>query len=124
MYRLNLGRAAVAVLASLLILVPATAARAASPPKGDYGCVYVTLSDTFYAGTLNIVGKAAYKVNKKKRGTYRTKGKRLTFVSGDYRTLYFGKWSTVNGVYGKSHVIKLYGKKDRKEKLTCTNSVG
>ena len=47
-------------------------------------------------------------MNKKKRGTYRAKG----------------KWSTVNGIYGKSHVIKLYGKKDRKEKPSCTNSVG
>jgi hypothetical protein len=123
MNRLDLGRAAVAVLASLLILVPATAAHAAAPPKGDYGCVYVTLSGTFYAGTLNVVGKTAYKVNKKKRGRFRAKGKRLTFVTGDYRTLYFGKWSTVNGVYGKSHVITLYGKKDGKEKLSCTNSV-
>ena len=59
-------------------------------------------------------------MNDKKRGKLRAKGKRLTFVTGDYRTLYFGKWSTVNGVYGKSHVIKLYGKKDRKEKLSCT----
>lgn len=123
MDRLNLGRAAVAALASLLILVPATAAHAAAPPKGDCGCVYVALSGTFYAGTLNVVGNTAYKVNKKKRARFRAKGKRLTFVTGDYRTLYFGRWSTVNGVYGKSRVIKLYGKKDGKEKLTCTNSV-
>ena len=120
---LDLRRGAGVLLAALALLVFAPPSLAAAPPKGDYGCVYVTLSGTFYAGTLNIVGKSAYKVNKKKRGTYRAKGKRVTFISGDYRTLYFGKWSTVNGVYGKSHVIKLYGKKDRKEKLTCTNSV-
>ena len=123
MHRLHLGRAALAALASLVLLVSAAPALAASPPKGDYGCIYVTLSGTFYAGTLNIVGKRAYRVNDKKKGKYRAKGKRLTFQTGDYKTLYFGKWSTVNGVYGKSYVIKLHGKKDGKEKLTCTNSV-
>jgi len=123
MNRVNLGRAAGAALASLVLLVAAAPALAASPPKGDYGCVYVTLSGTVYAGTLNIVGRSAYRVNDKRKGKYRARGKKLTFVTGDYRTLYFGKWSTVNGIYGKSHVIKLYGKKDGKEKLTCTHSV-
>jgi hypothetical protein len=123
MNRLQLGRAAVAVLASLVVLVPATPALAASPPKGDYGCVFVSLSGTFYAGTLNIVGKNAYRVNDKKRGKFRARGKKLTFVTGDYRTLYFGKWSTVKDASGTSHVVKLYAKKDGKERLTCTNSV-
>jgi hypothetical protein len=123
MNRLHLGRATVAVLVPLLFCVLVPTANAAAPPKGDYGCTFTSLSGTFYAGTLNIVGKSAYKVNDKKRGKFRAKGKRLTFVTGDYRTLYFGKWSTIDGVYGRSHVIKLYGKKDREEKLVCTNSV-
>ena len=123
MHPLTLKRAAAVLLAALVPLAFAAPSLAAPPPKGDYGCAYVTLSGTFYAGTLNIVGKSAYRVNDKKKGKYRAKGKKLTFKTGDYRTLYFGKWSAVNGVYGKSFVIKLYGKKDGKEKLTCTNSV-
>jgi hypothetical protein len=94
----------------------ATAAQAASPPKGDYGCTYTTFSGTFYAGTLNIKSKRKYSVNDKKKGRYTTRGKRINFKTGDYRTLYYGKWQRVNG----THEIKLYGKKDDEEKLVCT----
>lgn len=106
---------------ALLALLPAQAL-AASPPKGNYGCTYTTFSGTFYAGTLNILTKKTYSVNKKKKGKYTTKGRRITFKTGDYRTLYFGRWSKVDYVTtsGFAYVIKLYGKKDKKEKLTCT----
>ena len=61
------------VLAVLVSLSLAQAAGAASPPKGNYGCSYSTLSGTFYAGTLNIVSASSYKVSKKKKGTYSTR---------------------------------------------------
>jgi hypothetical protein len=112
---------AVLAAAALLALAPATAG-AASPPKGNYGCTYTTFSGTFFAGTLNIVSKSKYSVNKKKKGNYTTKGKRINFKTGDYRTLYYGRWSKVKFVTtpGSTYVIKLYGKKDREEKLTCS----
>lgn len=117
----RLSRAALAA-ALVLLLVPA--AQAKPPPKGDYGCTYSTFSGTFYAGTLNIKSKKLYSVNDKKKGRYTTRGRRITFKTGDYRTLYFGKWSKVKNVLdsGYSHKIELFGKKDKKQKLSCTRS--
>jgi len=112
-------------LIALGALIPATAAHAASPPKGDYGCTYTTFSGTFYAGQLNIVSGDKYKVNKKKpKGTYSTRRKRIRFKTGPYSSLYYGRWSKVDFVTtsGFTYQIKLYGKKDDKEKLTCSRN--
>ena len=111
-------------MALMLTLAFSVPASASSPPKGNYGCSYSTFSGTFYSGTLNIKSKSTYSVNKKKKGTYSTKGKRITFKTGDYKTLYFGKWSKVkNATYaGYSYKVELFGKKDGKQKLTCTKS--
>jgi hypothetical protein len=113
-------------LAAVLLALALTAspAMAKSPPKGNYGCSYTTLSGTFYAGTLNILSKSKYSVNKKKKGSYKTRRKKITFKTGDYRTLYFGKWSKVKNVLdsGYSYKIELFGKKDKEQKLTCTRS--
>jgi hypothetical protein len=105
-----------------LLVVPV--AQAKSPPKGDYGCSYSTFSGTFYAGTLNIKSKKKYSVNDKEKGRYKTKGHRINFKTGDYKSLYYGKWSKVKNVLndGYSHKIELFGKKDDKQKLTCTKS--
>ena len=107
-------------LTALLTLAPA--AQAKSPPKGDYGCSYASFSGTFYAGTLNILGKSKYSVNDKKKGNYTTKGKRINFKTGDYKTIYYGKWNRGKSVTDGSvyHEIELYGKKDNKQKLSCT----
>jgi hypothetical protein len=112
------------VLAACVILSMVPAAFAAAPPRGNYGCTYSTFSGTYYAGTLNIRTKSTYSVNKKKKGKYSTKGKRIKFKTGDYRKLYFGKWSKVKNVLdsGYSYKIELFGKKDRKQKLSCTRS--
>jgi hypothetical protein len=113
-------------LAAILLAcaLTATPAMAKSPPKGDYGCSYSTFSGTFYAGTLNILSKSKYSVNKKKKGQYKTHGKKITFKTGDYRKLYFGKWSKVKNVLdsGYSYKVELFGKKDKEQKLTCTKS--
>jgi hypothetical protein len=109
---------------ALIALIAVPAAQAKSPPKGDYGCTYSTFSGTFYAGTLNIKSKTKYSVNDKEKGEYKTKRKRINFKTGDYKTLYYGKWSKVKNVLddGYSHKIELFGKKDGKQKLTCTKS--
>lgn len=111
-------------LAATLALSLAPAAQAKSPPRGDYGCTYTTFSGTFYAGTLNIKSKTKYSVNDKKKGEYTTRRHRINFKTGDYKKLYYGKWSRVKNVLndGYSHEIILYGKKDGEEKLTCTKS--
>ena len=87
-------------LALVIAASLAPVAGAASPPKGNYGC--------------------------KKKGSYSTKGKRITFKTGDYKTIYFGTWSKVKNVLdsGYSYKVDLYGKKDGKQKLTCTKSRG
>jgi hypothetical protein len=109
-------------LAALSALIPLSAAQAASPPKGDYGCTYTTFSGTFFAGTLNILSKKAYSVNDEGEGRYKTRKKRIKFKTGDYKTLYFGRWRKVDYVTtpGFTYQIKLYGKKDGEEKLTCS----
>jgi hypothetical protein len=111
-------------LAAVLLALTASPAMAKSPPKGNYGCSYTTLSGTFYAGTLNILSKSKYSVNKKKKGSYKTRRKKIMFKTGDYRTLYFGKWSKVKNVLesGYSYTIELFGKQDKEQKLTCTRS--
>jgi len=113
---------AVSLAALALALVPA--AQAKSPPNGDYGCTFSTFSGTYGAGTLNIKSKKKYSVNDKKKGEYTTKRRRINFKTGDYKTLYYGKWSKVKNVLddGYSHKIELFGKKDDKQKLTCTKS--
>ena len=114
-------------LVALSALTSPSAAFAASPPKGDYGCTYTTLSGTFYAGQLNILSGSTYKVNKKKpKGSYTTRRNRINFKTGAYRTLYYGRWSKVDFVTmpGFTYQIKLYGKKDGKEKLTCSRNRG
>jgi hypothetical protein len=110
-----------ALVALCALTIPAAAA-AKSPPRGDYGCTYTTFSGTFFAGTLNIKSKKKYSVNDKGAGRYTTRGKRINFKSGDYKTLYYGKWQKVDYVTtsGFTYEIKLYGKKDGKEKLVCT----
>jgi hypothetical protein len=114
----------ICALVALGALIPAGAADAASPPKGDYGCSYTTFSGTFYAGTLNILSKKKYSVNDKDKGRYKTRKKRINFKTGDYKTLYFGRWRKVDYVTTSGHTyqIKLYGKDDGEEKLTCSRS--
>lgn len=112
---------AVAAVAVGVAAIPAQA-DAVSPPKGNYGCTYTTFSGTFFAGTLNILSKSTYSVNKKKKGKYRTRGRKIIFKTGDYRALYYGRWAKVDYVTTSGHTyeIKLYGKKDGEEKLVCT----
>lgn len=117
-------RPTLALATSLAVLAAATTATAAPPPRGNYGCSYSTLSGTFYAGTLNILSRSTYSVNKRRKGRYRTAGRKLIFKTGDYRTLYYGRWSRVKNVLspGYSHKIELFGKKDGEQKLTCSKS--
>ena len=112
-------------LTALLTLTPA--AQAKSPPKGDYGCTYSTYSGTYYAGTLNILSKTRYSVNKKKKGDYTTNGKRIRFKTGDYKGLWRGKWERVESVLRPGewgHVIYLRSIKDPDGtySLNCTRN--
>ena len=79
-------------LALVLTVSFASVAGAKSPPKGNYGCTYSTFSGTFFSGTLNILSKTKYSVNKKKKGKYSTRGKRIKFKTGDYKGLWKGTW--------------------------------
>jgi hypothetical protein len=89
-------------LALVLAVSFASVASAASPPKGNYGCTYSTFSGTFYAGTINILSKTKYSVNKKGKGKYSTRGKRIKFKTGAYKGLWKGKWSKGKSVLNGS----------------------
>jgi hypothetical protein len=113
------------VLAVALLLAAAGAADASSPPKGNYGCTYTTFSGTYYAGTLNILSKSRYSVNKKKRGRYSTRGKNIKFKTGDYKGLWKGTWLKSKSVLDGStlYSIKLRALKDSSTPtLECTRS--
>ena len=108
-------------LVALGALIPATAAHAASPPKGNYGCSYTTFSGTFGAGTLNILSASTYRVNgKKPTAGYTTRRKRINFKTGPYKTLY-GRWRKVDYVTqpGFTYQIKLFDKKTGEYRYTC-----
>lgn len=111
----------VCALVALSALIPATAASAASPPKGNYGCTYSTFSGTFYAGQLNILSASTYRVNKKKpTSRYTTRRKRINFKNGPYRSLY-GRWRKVEYVTqpGFTYQIKIFDKKSDEHRWTC-----
>jgi hypothetical protein len=111
----------VGALVALSALIPATAATAASPPKGNYGCSYSTFSGTFGAGQLNILSASTYRVNKKKpTSDYTTRRKRINFKNGPYRSLY-GKWRKVDYVTqpGFTYQIRIFEKKNDEYRWTC-----
>ncbi len=115
----RMTRLSIAAALLALALIPTTAL-AKSPPKGDYGCTYSSLSGTFFGGTLNILGKSKYSVNDKKKGRYTTKGKTIRWRTGDYKSAWaLAKWRRSGGTV----VIGLYAEAtDDSESTTCTRS--
>jgi len=110
------------LLTALALLVPAAAAQAGSPPKGKYACYYSTASGTFAAGILYITGKSTYNVNKKGKGKYSTKGKRIKFKTGAYaKGKVYGVWKKeTSGATGKTYFeITIFGKDDDEERFNC-----
>ena len=84
----------VVLVVVLLLALPAGAAQAKSPPKGKYPCYYSTFSGTFPAGILYITSKSKYNVNKKGKGKYKTKGRKISFKSGAYaKSKVYGVWT-------------------------------
>jgi len=97
--------AAVLAVAAVSAFAPA-AASAKAPPKGTYTCSYYLLNyGSQFAGTLRILKKGKYTVNKGKKGKFTTKGKKIRFKTGDYKGVWRAKWSRGNG--GKSVEINL-----------------
>lgn len=110
--------AAALVLGAVTLATTAPAAIGAPPPKGNYSCAYFTAYGSSYGGTLRVLSKNSYRVNKGKKGRFRSKGSKIEFTTGDYRRTYFGKYRRSNG----QQLIYLYDKKSRKERMTCTKS--
>ena len=104
----------------LLLALPAGAAQAKSPPKGKYPCYYSTFSGTFAAGTLYITSKSKYNVNKKGKGKYKTKGRKISFKSGAYaKSKVYGVWTKEVGPSGTNYEIRIFGKADKEERFVC-----
>jgi hypothetical protein len=111
-----------ALILPLALLVPATAADAKSPPKGKYPCSYSTFSGTFPAGILYITGKSTYNVNKKGKGKYTTKGKRINFKTGAYsKSKVYGVWKKEFSTLSNKTFfeIRIFGKADDEERFVC-----
>jgi hypothetical protein len=109
-----------AVAAVIPLLVLPVAAEAKSPPKGKYPCYYSTFSGTFPAGILYITSKSKYNVNKKGKGKYKTKGRKISFKSGAYsKAKVYGVWKKEVGSSGTSYEIRIFGKADKEERFVC-----
>ena len=109
------------VLVPLLVLaLPVGAAQAKSPPKGKYACSYSTFSGTFSAGILYIKSKSTYNVNKKGKGKYKTRGRKISFKTGAYaKTGVYGVWKKETGSSGTWYEIRIMGKDDNEERFVC-----
>ena len=104
----------------LLLALPVVPAQAKSPPKGKYACSYSTFSGTFSAGILYITSKSKYNVNKKGKGRYSTKGKRIKFKSGAYaKSKVYGVWKKETGNSGTNYEIRIFGRSDDEERFVC-----
>ena len=115
-----MNRLLVAVLALSLLVIPVGAAQAKSPPKGKYPCYYSTFSGTFAAGILYIKSKSTYNVNKKGKGKYKTKGRKISFKSGAYaKSKVYGVWKKEVGPSGTNYEIRIFGKADKEERFVC-----
>ena len=75
--------AAAALLAA--VALPATA-QAAAPPKGTYECEYLTSGRLF--GLVTLKSATSYSYNRKKSGTYKVSGKKVTFRTGPMKGVY------------------------------------
>ena len=107
-------------LALVLAVSFASAAGAASPPKGKYPCSYTTFSGTFSAGILYITSRSRYNVNKKGAGRYSTRGKRIRFKSGSYaRSKVYGVWTKETGSSGTNYEIRILGTDNKRERFVC-----
>lgn len=86
----------IAVAAVLALAVVPAAASAAAPPKGTYECEYLTSGRLF--GLITLKSATTYAFNKKKSGTLKVSGRKVTFRSGPMK-----------GVYEHAEVRKLSG---------------
>lgn len=112
-------------MAALLILAlaPLAAAEAKAPPKGTYTCTFYNPSfGSQFAGTLRILSKGRYTVNKGKKGKFTTKGKKIRFKTGDYKGVWRGKWRKTRGNPVVIGLFQLDDKKLEDEATTCSRS--
>ena len=103
-----------------MLALPVGAAQAKSPPKGKYACSYSTFSGTFSAGILYIKSKTTYNVNKKGKGKYKTRGRKISFKTGAYaKAGVYGVWKKEVGSSGTNYEIRIMGKDDKEERFVC-----
>jgi hypothetical protein len=107
-------------LVLLVVLALPAGAQASSPPKGKYACSYTTFSGTFSAGILYIKSRSTYNVNKKGKGRYSTRGKRIRFRSGAYaRSKVYGVWKKETDPSGTFYEIRIIGRDNNRERFVC-----
>jgi len=102
----------IAVLLTLAALGTVVPAQAASPPTGAYDCVIGSSSILF--GTLKIKPGKKYG-HRGTKGTFTTKGKRITFHKGDLNKMTGRFLKTTSGTWE----IALRNPKDDFESIYC-----
>ena len=107
-------------LSAALLALTASAAEAASPPKGKYPCyLYIDGTGLTGAGILRIHSGGKYSVNGGKKGKYKTSGKKITFKTGDYKKGHRGRWRKDGSTY-KVGLFKKSDTKYERELITCS----
>ena len=90
-------------VAGLLALAPAASGKA--PPRGDYRCDYGAGAGY----TLSILKRGRYRISPTQRGRFTTKGRRITFRTGELSRVYYGKWRYLAGGGSEIELFSLVG---------------
>jgi hypothetical protein len=89
--------------AFLITMAAPSLAAAKAPPKGTYGCEFAEDGSTY--GLVKILSSSSYKWNGSSKGTYKTKGKAITWKSGKLKGVYkHARWRKASGLT----LIELY----------------
>ncbi len=59
-------------------------------------------------------------MNKKGKGRYKTRGRKISFKSGAYaKSKVYGVWKKEVGPSGTNYEIRIFGKADKEERFVC-----
>ena len=83
----SIGAVAAIATAAGALAPSAAAARTVRPARGLYQCFqYTRTAGRLYAGGFRLVTWTRYRTAGRGMGAYRVRGRRVTFVSGPYRS--------------------------------------
>ena len=87
------------------LLASAPAAWGKAPPRGKYRCDY----GAGQGYTLTILKRGKYTISPTQRGRFTTKGRRITFATGELSRVYYGKWRYLAGGGSEIELFSIVG---------------